>query len=287
MAKAPKNLTASIRQRLLDLSRRENRVFDVVLVTYGLERLIFRLSISDYRDQFVLKGGMLVTHWIEDESRVTRDVDFLGYGDASEAHLKTVFSKLMSLEANDGLVFDVDGLTAGAIKEDQEYGGIRLKTIAYLGKTRIPITIDIGFGDAMTDQDYSIDYPSLLDMPPASIRAYPPATVVAEKFQAIVALGLVNSRMKDYYDLWAIHNTRSLKAKELDAAIHATFECRGTDIPREIPIGLSDDFINDEQKVRQWGAYIASINREGLTLRTVVEAIRSYTVPACERLTST
>lgn len=287
MAKTPKNLTASIRQRLLDLSRRENRVFDVVLVTYGLERLIFRLSISDYRDQFILKGGMLVTHWIEDESRVTRDVDFLGLGDASEDHLKMVFSKLLSLEANDGLVFDVDGLTAGAIKEDQEYGGIRLKTIAYLGKTRIPITIDIGFGDAMTDQDYSIDYPSLLDMSPASIRAYPPATVVAEKFQAIVALGLVNSRMKDYYDLWAIHNTRSLKAKELDAAIQATFERRGTDIPREIPIGLSDDFINDEQKVRQWGAYIASINREGLTLRTVVEAIRSYTVPACERLTST
>ena len=122
----------------------------------------------------------------------------------------------------------------------------------------------------MTDQDYSIDYPSLLDMPPASIRAYPPATVVAEKFQAIVALELVNSRMKDYYDLWAIHNTRSLKAKELDAAIQATFERRGTDIPREIPIGLSDDFINDEQKVRQWGAYIASINREEPTLGTVV-----------------
>jgi len=287
MAKAPKNLTASIRQRLLDLSRREGRVFDVVLVTYGLERLIFRLSISDYRDQFVLKGGILVTHWIEDASRVTRDVDFLGYGDASEGHLKTVFSKLLSLEANDGLVFDVDGLTTETIKEDQEYGGIRLKTIAYLGKTRIPITIDIGFGDALTDRDYTIDYPSLLDMPPASIRAYPPATVVAEKFQAIVALGLVNSRMKDYYDLWAIHNAQLLKAKELDAAIQATFERRGTDIPRETPIGLSDDFVNDELKVRQWGAYVASIDREGLPLDTVVEVIRSYTGPACERLTAT
>jgi predicted nucleotidyltransferase component of viral defense system len=287
MAKTPKNLTASIRQRLLDLSRREGRVFDVVLVTYGLERLIFRMSISDYRDQFILKGGMLVTHWIADERRVTRDVDFLGYGDASEGHLKTVFSKLLSLEANDGLVFDVDGLTTETIKEDQEYGGIRLKTIAYLGKTRIPITIDIGFGDAMTDRDYTIDYPSLLDMPPATIRAYPPATVVAEKFQAIVALGLVNSRMKDYYDLWAIHNTQSLKAKELDAAIQATFERRGTAIPREIPIGLSADLVNDEQKVRQWGAYIASIDREGPSLDTVVEVIRSYTGPACERLTST
>jgi len=287
MAKAPKNLTASIRQRLLDLSRREGRIFDVVLVTYGLERLIFRLSISDYRDQFVLKGGMLVTHWIEDESRVTRDVDFLGHGDASEKGLKYVFSKLLSLEANDGLVFDVDGLTAESIKEDQECGGIRLKTIAHLGKARIPITIDIGFGDAVTDRDHTIDYPSLLDMPPASIRAYTPATVIAEKFQAIVALGLVNSRMKDYYDLWAIHNTQSLTAKELDAAIQATFERRGTDIPQETPIGLSDDFVNNEQKARQWGAYIASIDREGLALDTVVEVIRSYIGPACERLTST
>ncbi len=287
MVKAPKNLAASVRQRLLDLSRDQGRVFDVVLVTYGLERLIYRLSISEYRDQFILKGGMLVTLWIAGESRVTRDADFLGHGEASEEHLKSVFADLLRPDAEDGLVFDVDGLTAETIREELEYGGIRLKTFAYLGKTRIPITIDIGFGDAMTDRDYTVDYPSLLGMPPATVRAYPPATVVAEKFQAIVALGLVNSRMKDYYDLWAIHNTQSIKAKELDAAIQATFDCRDTDIPREMPIGLSDDFVNDEQKIRQWGAYIASIDLEGLSFDTVVETIRSYIGPACARLTST
>ena len=286
MAKAPRNLAASVRQRLLNLSREEGRVFAVVLVTYGLERLIYRLSVSDYQDRFILKGGMLVTLWIADESRVTRDADFLGTGDASVEHLKSVFAKILSLDADDGLVFDVDGLTAETIKEEQEYGGIRLKTIAYLGKMPIPITVDIGFGDALTDRNYTIDYPSLLDMPLATVRAYPPATVVAEKFQAIVALGLVNSRMKDYYDLWAIHNSQSIKVKELDAAIQATFECRGTDIPREIPIGLSDDFVNDEQKIRQWGAYVASIDLEGLSLDAVVDAIWSYIAPACERLTS-
>ena len=199
MAKAPKNLAASVRQRLLDLSRDQGRVFDVVLVTYGLQRLIYRLSISEYRDQFILKGGMLVTLWIADESRVTRDADFLGRGEASEEHLKSVFADLLRPDAKDGLVFDVDGLTAETIREELEYGGIRLKTFAYLGKTRIPITIDIGFGDAMTDRDYTVDYPSLLGMPPATVRAYPPATVVAEKFQAIVALGLVNSRMKAFH----------------------------------------------------------------------------------------
>jgi predicted nucleotidyltransferase component of viral defense system len=286
MAKAPRNLAASVRQRLLNLSREEGRVFDVVLVTYGLERLIYRLSVSDYQDRFILKGGMLVTLWISDDSRITRDADFLGTGDASEERLKSVFANILSLEADDGLVFDVDGLTAETIREEQEYGGIRLKTIAYLGKMRIPITVDIGFGDALTDRNYTIDYPSLLDMPLATVRAYPPATVVAEKFQAIVALGLVNSRMKDYYDLWAIHNSQRIKVKELDAAIQATFERRGTDIPREIPIGLSDDFVNDEQKIRQWRAYVASIDLKGLSLDTVVDAIWSYIAPACERLTS-
>jgi predicted nucleotidyltransferase component of viral defense system len=286
MAKAPRNLAASVRQRLLNLSREEGRVFDVVLVTYGLERLIYRLSVSDYQDRFILKGGMLVTLWISDDSRITRDADFLGTGDASEERLKSVFANILSLEADDGLVFDVDGLTAETIREEQEYGGIRLKTIAYLGKMRIPITVDIGFGDALTDRNYTIDYPSLLDMPLATVRAYPPATVVAEKFQAIVALGLVNNRMKDYYDLWAIHNSQRIKVKELDAAIQATFERRGTDIPREIPIGLSDDFVNDEQKIRQWRAYVASIDLKGLSLDTVVDAIWSYIAPACERLTS-
>ncbi len=210
MADRPNATPASIRQRLLNIAREQGRVFDVVLVTYGLERLIYRLSISKHRDSFVLKGGMLVTLWTGDENRVTRDADFLGFGDASEDHLISVFSQIMSELADDGLVYDVDGLTAEAIREEQQYGGIRLRTVAHLGKTRIPITVDIGFGDATTAPNYAVEYPSLLDMPAAHIRAYPPATVVAEKFHTIVALGLVNSRMKDYYDLWAILNTLSI-----------------------------------------------------------------------------
>ena len=284
MAKVSKNLAASIRERLLNLSREQGRIFEVVLVTYGLQRMIYRLAISEFRNQFILKGGMLVTLWIAGQSRTTRDADFLGHGDASEDHLKSVFAKLLSLEADDGLVFDTDGLTAETIKDQQEYGGIRLKTTAYLDKTRIPITVDIGFGDAMTEANYTVDYPSLLNMPTASVRAYSPATVVAEKFQAIVRLGLPNSRMKDYYDLWAIHNVQLIEPEELDAAIRATFDRRGTPIPQAVPVGLSDEFIGDDRKAQQWMAYRASLDLEELSLEKVVEIIWSYVGPACERL---
>ncbi len=285
MADRPNNSPASVRQRLLNIAREQGRVLDIVLVTYGLERLIYRLSISKHRDSFVLKGGMLVTLWIDDENRVTRDADFLGYGDASEDHLTSVFSQIMSEPADDGLVYDVDRLTAEAIREEQQYGGIRLKTIARLGKTRIPITVDVGFGDVMTAPNYTVEYPSLLDMPAAHIRAYPPATVVAEKFHAIVALGLVNSRMKDYYDLWAILKTLSIAEKDIDDAILATFERRETDVPLGTPAGLTRQFSVDTLKIQQWAAYTASIGLEGLSLENATESIWTVLGPVCERLT--
>ena len=151
---------------------------------------------------------------------------------------------------------------------------------------RLPITVDIGFGDAIADPGYTIEYPSLLDMPTANIRAYPPAAVIAEKFQAIVDLGLANGRMKDYYDLWAIPNAQAIEPADLDAAIRATFERRGTDIPSEPPVGLSPEFINDALKTTQWAAYAASIDLDDLSLESVVEKIWSYIGPACERLTA-
>lgn len=215
MAKAPKDISASVRQRLLNLARQEQQVFDVVLVAFGLERLVYRLSISDYRDRFVLKGGMLVTLWTEDTGRFTRDIDFLAFGEDDEASLKEALKAILSIDAGDGLVFDAANLTAAPIREDQVYGGMRLKTVAYLGKTRIPITVDLGFGDALGDPAYQIDYGSLLDFPTASIRAYSPATVIAEKFQAVVSLGIANGRMKDFYDLWALPKSLEIGNDEL------------------------------------------------------------------------
>ena len=242
MAKPPKDTAASVRQRLLNLARQEGQVFDVVLVAFGLERLVYRLSVSDYRDRFVLKGGMLVTLWTADTGRFTRDIDFLAFGSDEEAVLKEAFSAILAIDGGDGLIYDAANLTAAAIREDQVYGGMRLRTIAYLGTTQIPITVDLGFGDALGDPKYQIEYASLLDFPAASIRAYSPATVIAEKFQAVVALGIANSRMKDFYDLWTLPKAVKIDHVELANTIRGTFSRRVTAIPASCPVGLSPAF---------------------------------------------
>lgn len=260
MAKPLTNLQDSVRQRLLNLAKTKQQPFDVVLVKYGIERVLLRLAGSEHRNRFVLKGGLLVTIWIDDLMRVTRDVDFLGYGDDDAETLKTVFKEILSIDLKDGLAFDVESLTAQPIREEAEYGGTRLKTTAYLANTRIPITIDIGFGDAVVPAVEEIDYPHLLDAEVTSVRAYPPATVIAEKFQAIIALGMINGRMKDYYDLWAIPQSVIIAGDALDAAIKATFDRRGTPVPNDIPPGLSEAFYTSPEKIRQWDAYARSIN---------------------------
>jgi predicted nucleotidyltransferase component of viral defense system len=284
MAKAPANVAASVKQRLLNMARAQGQVLDVVLIRFALERLLYRLAKSDHRDRFILKGGMLVTLWLEEDNRVTRDMDFLGRGNASEEELKAVFAEIMAIECNDGLKFDVDGLSVTAIREEMQYGGTRLRTVAYLERTRIPVTLDVAFGDAIAAGPSELVFPSLLDMEAPKVRAYPPATLIAEKFQAMVALGAANSRMKDYYDLWAIPRTLSIDGKELDDAMAATFARRRTDIPADRPVGLSAEFIGDELKQRQWRAYARSIELDAVSLDEVVEAVWALVGPSCERL---
>lgn len=286
MADKPVNLAASVKQRLLNIARARGQVFDVVLVRFALERLLYRLSISEYRDRFILKGGMLVTLWVSDDNRVTRDCDFLGHGDSSEEGLKKAFAEIMALDGDDGLVFDRDRLSVAAIREDMEYGGTRLRTAAFLERTRIPVTLDIAFGDALAATPREVSYPTLLDMDAPKIRTYPPATVIAEKFQAMVALGLANSRMKDYYDLWAIQRTVEIKADELDPAIGATFSRRDTPIPTDRPPGLSAEFTSDVTKQRQWRAYAESIELASVSLEEMVDAIWALVGPSCQRLTT-
>lgn len=165
-----------------------------------------------------------------------------------------------------------------------EYGGVRLKTSAYLERTRIPVTIDIGFGDAIADATQRLEYPTLLDLPAPQVRSYPPATVIAEKFQAMVALGVLNGRMKDYYDLWAITRAIDISADDLDAAVRATFERRRTPIPKERPPGLSVEMFGDEGKQRQWRAYAASLELDAVSLETIIEWIWELVGPSCARI---
>jgi predicted nucleotidyltransferase component of viral defense system len=252
-------------------------------VRFALERLLFRLSQSAYRDNYILKGGMLVTQWLDHNNRETRDADFLGFGEADVDAIKTIFAEIMMIKGGDGLEFDTKALSATFIREETEYSGIRLRTHAYLERTRIPVTLDIGFGDALTDANQMIDYPSLLGMEEPNIRAYPPAAVIAEKFQAIVALGLANGRMKDFYDLWAIPKAIPIDEKILAAAIAATFERRATPVPSERPVGLSDTMAKDSDAQQRWRAYIESLGLPALDFAEILDDIWALVAQGCER----
>lgn len=281
MAKAPNNAAASVRQRLLNLARAQGQLFDVVLVAFGLERLLYRLSQSSYSDRFVLKGGLLVTLWTADTGRFTRDIDFLAFGPDDEESLRAAFAEILAIDANDGLVFDAANLTSVPIREDQVYGGMRLRTAAHLGTTRITVTIDLGFGDALGDPQFQVAYQSLLDFPPTVIRAYSPATVIAEKFQAVVVLGLANSRMKDFYDLFTLPKAIAIDDAELGITTRRTFLRRETTVPVERPDGLSRDYANDPVRQTQWRTYTKGTELEGSELADIVDQIWAWLAPIC------
>ncbi|WP_298916544.1 nucleotidyl transferase AbiEii/AbiGii toxin family protein [uncultured Algimonas sp.] len=265
MAEGPKNIAASVRQRLLNIARSSGQDFQTILIAYALERILYRLSQTPHREAYILKGGMLVTLWTVDPGRFTVDIDFSKLGTSEEDKIISDFTEILTFEAEDGLSFGEAEIRAAQMTGNQIYGGVRLKTVAFLERVRIPITIDLGFGDAITSSS-EVDYGSMLDMPSASVRAYSPATVIAEKYHAVVSLGLANTRFKDCYDLYQIPRSTPVDHAQIAPAVKATFARRKTEIPRTQPIGLSDGFANDPDKVRQWKAYTAGSLAEGIEL---------------------
>jgi predicted nucleotidyltransferase component of viral defense system len=274
MPDRPRNIGASVRQRLLNLAHARGQPMELLLTRYALERLLHRLSLSPHRERFVLKGAMLLATWFDEPHRATRDVDLLGFGNPEEDALLGTFREIMAVDVNDGLSFDLKGLRIEAIREEVEYGGSRLRTTAALAGARIPITVDIGFGDAVEPGVEDIDLPVLLDMPSPRLRAYPPETVIAEKFHAMVALGRANSRMKDYYDVWMLTTSFELEPERLRQAIVATFARRNTVIPSAVPDGLSDAFAVDPGKQRQWDAFAQNLSGPVPELRLIVSELR-------------
>jgi predicted nucleotidyltransferase component of viral defense system len=275
MPDRPRNIGASVRQRLLNLAHARGQPMELLLTRYALERLLHRLSLSPHRARFVLKGAMLLANWFDEPHRATRDVDLLGFGDAAEDALLGTFREIMAIEVDDGVIFDLKGLKIEAIREEVEYGGSRLRTTAALAGARIPITVDIGFGDAVEPGVEDIDLPVLLDMPSPHLRAYPPETVIAEKFHAMVVLGRANSRMKDYYDVWMLTNTFELDPKRMQRAIEATFARRRSNTPTSTPDGLSDEFSADNGKQRQWDAFARNLSGQVPDLDRVVRELRN------------
>ena len=274
------NLADSVRQRLRNLASDPQQVARI-LDTYAFERLLYRLSVSQYRNRFMLKGGMLVMLWVPGMGRFTRDVDFLAFDAYNDSALRSTFSEILAIDAGDGLVFDTVNIGSEPILKDDEYGRTRLKTTASLGKTRINIAIDLGFGYAPVDTKYEVVYNSLLDFPPASIRAYSPASVIAEKFHAIVTLGQINTRIKDYFDLAILPKSLEIEAKDIKRAIKMTFDRRGTKIPSTRPIGLSDIYWENPKRIKQWEEYVESTELAGTELATIIEEIWVWLAPVC------
>jgi predicted nucleotidyltransferase component of viral defense system len=281
--KKPRDVGASVRERLLTLARQKGQAFELLLTRYANERLLHRLSLSPHRHRFVLKGAMLMTTWFDDPHRPTRDVDFLGYGDSAPDAMLVTFREICAIEVNDGMVFDIDALRVELIREELEYGGLRLRTTGRLAGARITVIIDIGFGDAIEPGLDEVNLPVLLDLPQPRLRVYARETVIAEKFQAMVMLGLANSRMKDFYDVWILSRSYAFDDDRLPRAIAATFERRGTAIPSEAPLALTQAFAFDSGKQRQWAAFVRDLAIDIPALETVVTDLAEFLMPNAQR----
>lgn len=250
------NQAASVHKRLLNLSRERGEEFQFLLTQFALERLLSRLSESEHADRFVLKGAMLFALWTGIPHRATKDMDLLGFGDNDIENMVKLFGDLCGPDsADDGLDFRSDSVKGDLIKEGQDYQAVRIRLIATLGAARIPLQIDIGFGDANHLSTVVVDYPALLNFPQARIRAYRKETVIAEKFHAMVSLGIGNSRMKDFYDIWVLSRQFTFEAEELVGAIRATFSRRKTLVPKIAPLALTSHFAMDPNKLAQWKGF--------------------------------
>jgi predicted nucleotidyltransferase component of viral defense system len=281
----PLNVAASVRQRLLNIIRETGDDANLVWTRYATERLLYRLSISEYAGNFILKGAMLFTAWTGQPYRPTVDMDFLGHGVVSSEGLADVFRNVCAIEVEpDGLEFDANSVKAAPIREEQVYQGQRVTLTVFLGKARILIQVDVGFGDVVTPKARMIIYPTLLDFSAPRIRAYPRETVVAEKLQAMVVLGIANSRMKDFYDVWLLSKLFAFDGRTLCEAVGNTFKRRSTPIPDGLPLAFTDDFRKDMQKQAQWRAFVrkAKPDTAADNLDVVINDIEAFLMPVVE-----
>jgi len=279
MTRPPKNIAQSVRARLAQRARDRGEDFQLVLTRYANERLLYRLATSAHAEHFILKGAALFTIWVGQPHRPTRDLDLLGFGDAGEGHLREVFVDVLGRTMpDDGVVFDVDGLEVGPIRDDQEYGGVRVTTTAAIAAARVRIQVDIGFGDAVTPSAELVDFPTLLDFPAPRLRCYPRETVIAEKIEAMVQLGMANSRMKDFFDIVMLADRFPFDGELLARAIRATFTRRLTAFPHGLPVAFTDVFANDASKRTQWTAFVRKAGiGTALDLPTTIQRLATFT----------
>jgi Nucleotidyl transferase AbiEii toxin, Type IV TA system len=272
---------ASVRARLLNVAKATGTDFNLVLVRFALERLLFRLSTSAHADRFVLKGALLFTLWYDLPHRATRDVDLLGFGPGDSVSMTEVFRDIATIAGDDGIVFDPASVRVVEIRKEAGYGGVRVTLTGQLAGARCVAQVDVGFGDAVTPGPTNSIYPVLLDdLPAPRLRTYPVYTVIAEKLHAVVVLGMVNSRLKDYLDLVVIAERETLDGSTLALAIAATFQRRGTGVPTALPMGLSDEFALDPSRIALWQSLLKKNDIAPRPLEDVVSVLRAVLWPA-------
>lgn len=279
----PKDLSASVRQRLMNHAVKARVDFQVILAQYGCERLLYRLSLSPHAKHFTVKGALMFLVWAGEQYRPTRDLDLRTLKRHTADQLKEIFRSLCAVRVlDDGLVFDGGSVEVEPIREDAEYGGIRVSLVARLGTAIIPLQVDIGFGDAITPKAVMERFPALLEFPAPELAMYTKETAIAEKYETIVRRGMINSRMKDYYDIWALSQNFEFDGGVLKDAIAATFRRRKTALPADVPEGLSEEFISDRTKQAQWTAFTrrTRLKLPGADLPTVVNGVKAFLLPA-------
>lgn len=275
---------ASVRARLLNLAKAQNVDFNQILVRFSLERLLYRLSQSAHAPKFVLKGALLFAVWYDLPHRATRDADFLGFGDSDLRTLEKTFKDICTIACDDGIEFDPHSVKAEGILKDAGYSGARVLINGTLAQARCRTQIDIGFGDAVTPAPQLTPYPVLLpDLPPPCLKTYPVYSVVAEKLHAIVRLGMVNTRLKDYLDLFVILSRESLCPELLVEAIRATFQRRRLPVPTVAPVGLTDEFAHDLSRQALWTSFIKKNDLTAEPLPTVVNLLHAKLWPALQQ----
>ncbi len=284
-AKAVTNLAASLRAKLLNRARARKEDFQFVQSRWIAERFLYRLGLSKQHDRFVLKGATLFLVWNAELARPTRDIDFLGFGSPDLNDVLQAIREICALQAEDGIVFNLGEIRGDEIREEAEYDGVRAFIPASLDDARITLQIDIGFGDAVEPAPIDMELPVMLDLPAPKLRTYPAEAVIAEKFQAMVHLGIANSRMKDFFDIWMLSRDRAFKIIQLRRAMVATFGRRKTLLPGAVPTALTETFLRDPEKIKLWKAFLKRIQLPDghAELEEVGNAIAAFLMPAARQ----
>ena len=270
----------SVRDRLLNRMRETGEEYQVLLTRFALERLLYRLTQLPEADDFVLKGAYTFLIWEGTLGRQTRDLDLLGSGPPEDRRLREILLQACRADVpDDGVEFDAESLEINPIREEAEYEGRRAKLYANIGSARFRLQIDVGFGDATVPPPERQIFPGLLDFPEPEVKAYRPETVVAEKLHGMVRYGRANTRMKDFYDVWRVSKQTEIEGSAITSAVQATFRRRETALPEGMPVALTEQFVEEPGKARQWEAFLRQTGEVNESLQAVVSTLQDFLGP--------